>query len=219
MATHRPRILVADDHALVAEGIAGILCSSYDVVGISPNGRQLLQDADRIRPDLITLDIGMSLLNGLEAAKQLMRSDPRRRIIFVTQHVDMRYMKAAMATGALGFVAKQSASSELLVAVRRALAGRTYITPLLENLDLDLTKGREKSPDDVSEMLTPRQREVLQLIAEGHTARAISQTLSISPKTVEFHKATMMTALGLRTTAELIRYAVSAGVIQNARPE
>jgi DNA-binding NarL/FixJ family response regulator len=210
----RPRILIADDHALLAEGIAGLLRCEYDVVGISPDGRQVLADAERLQPDIITLDIGMPRLNGLDAALQLRKLIPKARLVFVTQQIDLRYLRAALQAGASAFVAKQSASSELLTAVRKALLGRTYITPLLAGSYAALEEAHptldSKPPGDP---LTPRQREVLQLIAEGSSTRAISKALNISPKTVEFHKNALMTALGLRTTAELTRYAIAQGII------
>ena len=187
----------------------------YDVVGISSNGRQLLSDAERLLPDIVTLDIGMPLLNGLEAAKQLQRLWPRTRIVFVTQHVDIRYLRAALAAGAIGFVAKQSASSELLTAVRHALHNRVFVTPLLAEAHaaLDATTTGRTETKATDDPLTSRQKEVLQLIAEGHTSRVISEMLKISKKTVEFHKAAMMSALGVRTTADLIRYALTEGIV------
>lgn len=210
----RPRILIADDHALLAEGIAGILRSEYDVVGVSTDGRQLLSDAEQLQPDLITLDIGMPRLNGLEAAKQVVKLLPRVKLVFVTQQVDIRYLRAAMQSGATAFVAKQSASSELLIAVRRALLGRTYITSLL----YDAYTAQEQAHPSVAarsadQILTSRQREVLQLIAEGHTSRHISESLNISRKTVEFHKSALMTTLGLHSTADLVRYAIAHGIV------
>ena len=210
----QPRIVVADDHELIAEGIAGLLRANYHVAGLVADGRQLLADVERLRPDLVTLDIGMPLLNGLEAAKQLLKLHPRLKIVFVTQQIDARYLRAALAAGAMGFVAKQSASAELLTAVRRALLGQTYITPLLAEAYRELL-ARDSGGTDMSlrDPLTTRQREVLQLVAEGHTMRFISGTLKISRKTVEFHKASLMTALGLHTTADLIRYAIAEGII------
>ena len=209
---HRPRILIADDHALLAEGIAGLLRPGYDVVGICADGRQLLADAERLGPDLITLDIGMPLLNGLEAAKQLVKLLPRTRLVFVTQLTELRYLRASLAIGALGFVSKQSASSELLQAVGSALRQRTYITPMLAEAHAASGATNAKA-QPAADPLTGRQREVLQLIAEGHTSRAIAETLTISRKTVEFHKTAMMAALGVRTTAELIRYALGQGIV------
>ena len=132
MATSNPRryrILIADDHALLAEGLAALLRSHYDVVGIASDGRSMMAEAERLRPDIISLDIGMPELNGLDAARQIRRLMPRVKLIFVTQQIDLRYLKAALGAGANGFVAKQSASNELLVAIKQVLDGRRYITP------------------------------------------------------------------------------------------
>ncbi len=212
----RPRVLIADDHALLAEGIAGLLRPAYNVVGISVDGRQLLADAQRLQPDIITVDIGMPGLNGLEAVRQLLQMLPRVKIVFVTQQVDVRYLRAALRAGAFGFVAKQSASAELLIAVRRALLGRTYITPLLrEAYQSSEQEQLRRSPRAEDEVLTARQREVLQLVAEGHSTRYISETLKISPKTVEFHKSALMTTLGMHSTAELVRYAIAHGIVNS----
>ena len=219
--SRRFRILIADDHALLAEGIATLLRPHYDIVSIASDGRSMIAEAERLRPDVITLDIGMPGLNGLEAARQVRRLLPRTKLIFVTQQIDLRYLKAALATGASGFVAKQSASNELLVAMQQVLAGGRYITPLLEEafaavnpsnlIDRETIYGT--SAHAVADPLTARQREVLQLIAEGHTNKSIATELKISIKTVEYHKDTMMTALGIHTTAELTRYAVAEGVV------
>lgn len=210
----RPRILIADDHPLVAEGIAGLLHPDYDVIGICMDGRQLLAEAERLQPDLITLDIGMPRLNGLEAARQVLKLVPGVKLVFVTQQVDLRYLRAAIQSGGTAFVAKQSASKELLTAVRKALLGRPYITPLLMEAYTALEQSRPGLDDKrADQILTVRQREVLQLIAEGHTARRISESLNISRKTVEFHKNALMTTLGLRTTAELVRYAIAQGIV------
>lgn len=210
----RPRILIADDHALMAEGIASLLRAEYEIIGISHDGRQLIADAEYLRPDLITLDIGMPRLNGIEAARHLLKILPRVKLVVVTQAVDLRYLRAALQAGATGFVAKQSASDELLMAVRKALLGRTYITPLLaESYEALEHSHRGTGPERSENPLTPRQREVLQMIAEGSSAREISEALNISRKTVEFHKSAIMTVLGLRTTAELTRYALAQGIV------
>jgi DNA-binding NarL/FixJ family response regulator len=177
----------ADDHALLAEGIASMLRPRYDVVGIVIDGRQMLAEADRLKPDLITLDIGMPGLNGLEAAKQVRKLLPRAKLVFVTQQVDLRYLQAALQAGANGFVAKQSSGSELLTAVEQVTAGRRYITPLLEEAFAALDPARRSAEDqEPGEPLTARQREVLQLIAEGHTNKSIAKQLNISTKTIEF---------------------------------
>ena len=208
------RVLIADDHALMAEGIAGLLASTYDVVGISADGRQLTADALALQPDVICLDIGMPVLNGLHAAVEIHRSLPRAKLIFVTQQIELPYLRAAFRAGACGYVAKQSAGSELLIALERVLANGTYITPLLAGEgDRDPQEFASDPSKVFGEVLTPRQREVLQLVAEGLTAKAISVRLNISPKTVEFHKSCVMDVLGLRTTAELTRYAFTSRII------
>ena len=209
----KPRILIADDHVLLAEGIAGLLRTQYDIVAMCANGRELLDMADTYRPDVITLDIGMPEMNGLEAARRLGKSHPRIRMVCVTQQVDLQYLIAAVNAGVKGFVAKQSASGELQEAVRRVLLNQTYITPLLRHAydDMQLSgpdrvKGGDGSP------LTPRQREILQMIAEGKATKEIAFDLNISTKTVEFHRGAIMKVLGLRSVAELTRYALKHGI-------
>jgi DNA-binding NarL/FixJ family response regulator len=210
----KPRVLIADDHALVAEGLKSLLADQYEVIGISPNGRRLLVDASTLRPDIIVLDIGMPELNGIDAALQLGKLVPEAKLVFVTQQIDIQYLRAAFRAGGVGYVAKQSAAHELLIAMKRALAGAVYVTPLLKDVfpDLSLRELRQSS-DVFAKELTTRQREVLQLVAEGKTIKEISASLEISSKTVEFHKNALMNELGLRTTAELTRYAVSRGIV------
>ncbi|HEY1803403.1 MAG TPA: response regulator transcription factor, partial [Terracidiphilus sp.] len=181
---HKPRILIADDHALVAEGLRGLLAETYDIVGISANGRRLLADAAALKPDIIVLDIGMPELNGIDAAVQLSKLVPEAKLVFVTQQIDAQYLRAAFRAGGTAYVAKQSASHELLAAIKCALAGEIYVTPLLKNAlpNLSLNDLRQGS-DIFARDLTQRQREVLQLIAEGKTVKEISAALQISPKT------------------------------------
>ena len=208
------RVLIADDHALLAEGIAGLLRSEFEVVGLISNGRQLVDEAVRLRPELIVLDISMPELNGIEAAVQIHKLMPQIKLVFVTQQIDPQYLRAAFRAGASAYVAKQSASDELLIALRRAAAGQTYVTPLLEEMVgfAPVSELREEKRQG-SGGLTTRQREVLQLVAEGKTTRQISIALNISPKTVEFHKTALMNEIGLRTTAELTRYAIAHGIV------
>jgi len=211
---YKPRILIADDHELVAEGLKGLLAENFEIVGISPNGRHLLSDAATLKPDVIVLDIGMPGLNGIDAAVQLSKILPSAKLVFVTQQIDIQYLRAAFRAGGIGYVAKQSASRELLIAINKALRGEVYVTPLLKDALPDLSlKNLRQSSDVFAKDLTPRQREVLQLVAEGKTIREISEVLQISPKTVEFHKNALMNEIGLRTTAELTRYAISRGLI------
>jgi DNA-binding NarL/FixJ family response regulator len=210
----KPRVLIADDHALVAEGLKSLLAEHYDVVGISTNGRRLLVDAGIYKPDVVVLDIGMPELNGIEAALHLNKLVPQAKLVFVTQQIDVQYLRAAFRAGGVGYVAKQSAAQELLAAIQRALSGKIYVTPLLKDALPDISlRDLRQSSDVFAKELTPRQREVLQLVAEGKTIKEISGALAISPKTVEFHKNALMNEIGLRTTAELTRYAISRGII------
>lgn len=215
------RVLIADDHVLVAEGLKSLLADLYDVVGISLSGRQLLADAERLNPHVIAIDIGMPELNGIEAAMQLSRRVPAAKLVFVSQTVDAHYVRAAFRAGGIAFVAKQSASEELLTAIRRALTGLPYVTALLKDAFPSLSLRELRAPSDVfADQLTARQREVLQLVAEGRSSKEISSALQISLKTVEFHKNALMNETGLRTTAELTRYALARGIVQDLpRPE
>ena len=208
------RVIIADDHALMAEGLARILAPEYEIVAICQDGRQLVTQAIDLRPEIVCLDIGMPLLNGIQAAVELHRLLPKAKLIFVTQQIELPYLRAAFRAGASGYVAKQSAASELLDALRAVGAGKTYITPLLsEDGEQDPRDLRANADSVFSDALTPRQREVLQLVAEGMTVKEMSVALKISTKTIEFHKSCLMDELGLRTTAELTRYALSHQVI------
>ena len=211
--TPKKRVLIADDHTLIAEGIAELLSAEYDVVGITSNGRQLVAEAGKLNPDLIVLDVSMPELNGIDAAIQLQKLVPQARLVFVTQQIDPQYLRAAFRAGAFGYVAKQSASDELKTALRQALAGIHYVTPLLRQATGFAPISELRDVQRTGGELTPRQREVLQLIAEGKTAREISAALNISTKTVEFHKKALMDQTGLRTTAELTRYAIANGIV------
>ena len=211
----RKRLLLADDHVLMLEGLTRLLASEFDIVGTAANGRILVSEAERLQPDVVVVDIGMPELNGLEAARQLSRSVPSAKIVFVTQQLDPAYAHAAFTAGAKAYVAKQSASSELVDAIHRALRDLFYITPLVgdEVARRNVMDPRRNPSEFFGHGLTPRQREVLQLVAEGKTTKEISAALNISPKTVEFHRNCLMDELGLRTTAELTRYAISHGIV------
>ncbi len=200
----RPRVLLAEDHLLVREGLRQLLGEHVEVVGTVGDGRSLLAAVDELTPDVVLLDISMPQLNGLDAAQQLRRSAPDVRVIFVTMHADPDYVQAAMRTGASGYVVKSAASTELLAAIFAAMQGSLHISPQIAAL---VEGPRAADP------LTPRQREVLQLVAEGRTAREIAEILGVSRKTVEFHKGSIMRLLGLRSTAELTRYALDHGLL------
>jgi DNA-binding NarL/FixJ family response regulator len=208
----RPRILVADDHRMLAEGLRSLLEPAYELVEIVEDGRALVEAAQRLDPDLIVADITMPLLNGLDAVEQLRHLGCQAKVIFLTMHKDPLYAARAMRTGASGFVLKHSASEELLTAIQEALAGRTYVTPAIAEL---LERLPDPAPDsDVP--LTRRQREVLQLFAEGHSAKEVAKLLHISARTAEGHKAQIMSLLGASSTADLVQCAIRHGLIAPA---
>ncbi len=209
----RATVLLADDHRIVAEGLRGLLEPEFELVGIVEDGRAMLEAAEKLKPDVVVADVTMPLLNGIEAVRQLKKKHRDIAVVFLTMHLDVTYAASAFEAGALGYVLKHSAPSELVTAIRSALKGRTYITPLLAGELLDF--HRKKRPDEVGETarLTSRQREVLQLLAEGRSVKEISSILNISTRTVEFHKYGLMETLGLKSSAELVRFAVKHGLV------
>ena len=210
-------ILIADDHILMLEGLARLLSTEFEVVGTAPNGRVLLELAERLKPDVVVLDVGMPELNGIETAHRLMKILPSTKIVFVTQQLAPAYLHAAFAAGARGYVAKQSASNELIAAIKMALEDRYYVTPHagIEAARLASLHPKQNPAEMFGTKLTPRQREVLQLVAEGKSTKQISASLGISPKTVEFHRNSLMDELGLRSIAELTRFAISQGIVNS----
>jgi DNA-binding NarL/FixJ family response regulator len=209
----RPRVLLADDHRVVAEGLRGLLEPGFEVVAIVSDGRELLAAAKKLDPDVVILDISMPSLNGIEAAAQMRRARSRAKVIFLTMHGEVSYAARCVQAGACGFVLKHSAASELITAIQEALRGGTYITPQVAgDLVASLRRGERTGADPLGK-LTPRQREVLQLVAEGRSAKEIATLLHISRRTAEFHKARLMDVLGLQTTTELIQCAIRAGLI------
>lgn len=209
----RPRILLADDHRIVAEGLRSLIEPEFELVGIVEDGRALLEAVEKLGPDVIVADISMPLLNGIEALRQIRKTNKDVKMIFLTMHPDVAYVVSAFEAGALGYVLKHSAPSELSVAIRRALRGKTYVTPLLAG---EFIEGRKKGSQERQEetsYLTRRQREVLQLLAEGHCVKEIASRLDISTRTAEYHKYQMMKDLSMKTVAELVRYAVKHGIV------
>ncbi|HEX9725633.1 MAG TPA: response regulator transcription factor [Vicinamibacteria bacterium] len=211
----RHRILLADDHAIVLEGISKILEPHFDLVGRAEDGRALLETAQRLRPDAVVIDIGMPLLNGIDAARQLAKTVPHTKVVFLTMHSDPAYVREAFSAGASGYVLKQSAGSELLFALQEVLNGRYFVTPRVAGEVVGgFLRGEGGTPDTSrASKLTDRQREVLQLVAEGQSVKEIAATLDVSVKTVEFHKRRLMDQLGVRTTAGLTKYALTHGLI------
>jgi len=203
------RILLADDHKFITESLKSILEPTYEVVGIVEDGQILIKEAARLLPDVIIVDISMPKLNGLEAVRQIKKEDIQSKVIFLTMHPDVIYASNALEVGALGYVLKYSAHSELKQAVEKVLLGQIFIT---EKIAKEL-ENVPHSRRDPMRKLSPRQREVLQLLAEGKSAKEVASSLCISPRTVEFHKYRIMDELGMSTSAELVQYSIKHGII------
>ncbi len=209
----RPRILLADDHRMVAEGLRSLLTTDFELLDIVEDGRALVAAARRLQPDVIVADITMPHLNGLDALAVLRREDPEVRVVILTMHQEVAYARRAIEAGASGYVLKHAASTELITAIRAALEGRTYLTPVLAgDVISSIREGTKPDPEN-SARLTLRQREVLQLLAEGRTAKEIATSLGISARTVDFHKYQMMESLGVHNSAELVYMAIKLGVV------
>jgi DNA-binding NarL/FixJ family response regulator len=207
----RPRVLLADDHRLLREAFAHLLEPACEVVGAVGDGRALLEAAQELRPDIVVLDIAMPLLNGLDAARQLKGSMPEVRLVFLTVSEDPDLAAEAFRAGASGYVLKNSAASELFRAIEEVSRGRSYVTPLVtQGLVGSLIQA--PGPARGTGQLSMRQCEVLRLLAEGRTMKEIAHILTIKPRTVAFHKYSMMKDLGIRTGAELIQFAVKNGI-------
>jgi DNA-binding NarL/FixJ family response regulator len=205
------RVLLADDHPLTLEGLRAFLAPHMKSVGTAADGRSLVEAALRLKPDLIILDITMPMLNGIDAAVQIKKALPQVKLLFITMHVNPAYLEAALHAGGTGYVLKSAAREELLDAIKCVLEGRIYITPSLSPERLE----RFEDPVQAAAVLrlSVREREVLQLIAEGRAAKEMAWLLKISVKTVEFHRGNIKKKLGLRTTAELTKHAIEQGLI------
>jgi DNA-binding NarL/FixJ family response regulator len=207
-----PRVILADDHKILLEAFRKLLEPHYEVAATVSDGRALLIAAATLKPDVILLDIGMPLLNGLEAARQLKNKLPAVRLIFLTMQEDPELAVEAMRAGASGYLLKTSASSELLHAIQEALKGKTYVTPRIsqgmEKSFIRDPRGRQKAKS-----LTPRQCEVVQLLAEGKSMKEIADVLHVTPRTVAFHKYKTMEELALNSTAELIQFAIKNHIV------
>jgi DNA-binding NarL/FixJ family response regulator len=213
----RPRLLLADDHTLLLEGIRLMLEPEFELAGSVEDGQALLAAAEKLKPDVILLDISMPILNGIDAARQLRKIVPSSKLIFLTMHGDADYVTEAFRAGASGYLLKRSAASELVTAIREVLKGHHYVSPLVTRNALELLMGATKSDSKFADGLTPRQRQILQLVAEGRTRKEIAGTLGISVKTVEFHKATLARELNLRTASDFTLYAIEHGMIASER--
>lgn len=212
MIAKRPRVLIADDHRLVAEACANILNSEFDVVGIFSDGQALLGGLAELKPDVVVLDVGMPLMNGLDAGRRIKQMARAIRLVYLTMNPDLGIAAEAFRNGASGYMLKTSSVTELATAVREVLKGNRYVSPLLtkdpESLFLNVRTshmGQEK--------LTDRQREVLQLLAEGRSMKEIAYVLNVTPRTVAFHKYSMMERLRMRSNADLVQYALREHLI------
>jgi DNA-binding NarL/FixJ family response regulator len=208
----KPRIVLADDHVLVTDGMSSLLRSDFDVVAAVENGRALIEAVQRLDPDVVITDMQMPVLNGIDAAAQLTKLKARAKVIVLTMHPDVSYAVRAFQSGAAGFVLKHAAYAELATAIREVMKGRTYLTPMIAKDVLDKLMRKPANAGGLSR-LTARQREIMQLSAEGRSAKEIASELNVSPRTVEFHKASIMDRLRLRSQSDLVREAVRYGLI------
>jgi len=213
----RARLLLADDHTLLLEGIRLMLEPEFELVGSVEDGQALLAAAKTLKPDIILLDISMPALNGIDAARRIRKLLPSAKLIFLTMHADADYVAEAFRAGAMGYILKRAAASELKVAIREVMKGHHYVSPLVTRNALELLISSAKPGGKPSDRLTPRLREVLQLVAEGRSRKEIASILNISVKTVEFHKATLARELNLHTVADFTRYAIEHRIIAAER--
>ena len=210
---HRPRILLADDHTMLLDAFQRLLEPRCEIVGTAGDGRALIRLAAITRPELIVLDVSMPKLNGIEAFRQLHRKMPEVKFIFLTVNEDPDLAAEVIRLGASGYLLKSSATSELFTAIEHALTGRTYITPLItKGVPLLVFFQQTTKPD--TEILTPRQREVLQLLVEGCLMKEVAVQLGVTVRTVAFHKYMIMDLLGIKTNAELVQYAMEHGLLK-----
>jgi PAS domain S-box-containing protein len=210
---NRPSVLLADDHQIVVEGLRRVLETDFNVVGTVADGLALIEDSKKLNPDVIVADISMPLMNGIEAARQIQKIGLSAKIVFLSMHPDIVYVSEALRAGGLAYVLKSSAGIEIVNAIREVLQGRTYVTPCIDKSALDAQIKRDDSSPDKLQGLSPRLREVLQMTAEGNSAKKIAEILKISPRTVEFHRYRAMEALDLHTIAELVQYAIKHRLI------
>ena len=205
------RVLLADDHTLLLGALANLLAEECDVIGQVSDGRALVAAAEELKPEVIVLDISMPLLNGVEAARQIKQKLKSVKLVFLTMNEDADLAAEAFRAGASAYLLKRSATSELPLAIREVMQGRSYVTPLVtEGLVESLLQPEARKP---AHELTPRQREVLQLLAEGHSMKEVASVLNLTPRTVAFHKYRMMDELKVKSTAELVQYAVKHHIV------
>jgi DNA-binding NarL/FixJ family response regulator len=213
----KPTIVLADDHSIVIEGLRALLANDFQIVATANNGRDVIVAARNFKPDVVILDVSMPRLNGIDAAREIRKNDPKIKIVFLTMHNEPAYVHQAFDAGASGFLLKHSASVDLLPALQRVLSGSSYLSPEVASNPaanpFDALTGRFKRAKSRSAQLSVRQREVLQLVAEGCSAKEAAAALNVSPRTVEFHKYRLMQQLGLHTTAQLTQFAIKHNII------
>jgi DNA-binding NarL/FixJ family response regulator len=210
MESARPKVLIADDHVVFAEALRLLLEKNYSVIGIVADGRALVREAARLQPEIAIVDVGMPLLNGLDAAQRIREQLPTVKIVFLTMQDNPNLAAAALELGGVGFVLKQSAGSELLKAIEQVRHGKDYVTPKLRAEDWVAAKARARQ---YSKELTARQRDIVQLCAEGRPIKEIAGHLSLSEKTIEFHKHHIMEAFHLKSNADMVLFALKQGLI------
>ena len=208
-----PRILIADDHTLVAEACKRLLDSEYDVVGTVTDGRSLVSAAVELRPHLIIVDVSMPLLNGLDAGQQIKELLPSVKLLFLTMNHDADLAAEAFRRGASGYLLKTCAASELTIAVREILRGKSYLSPMIAKDTVEFLLRQDKALVEEGSRLTDRQREVLQLLAEGKCMKEVASVLNVTARTVAFHKYRLMEELKIRSNAELVQYAIKNHIV------
>lgn len=209
----KPSILLADDHVLVAQGIQKLLEPEFELQRIVPDGRALLKAVEECQPDVVIVDISLPLLNGLDASRQILKHNPAVKVLILTMHSEQSFVTEALRIGVSGYVLKQSVGSELVQALKEVLNGKTFVSPIVGD-QWKQFEAHENTPKEGSaRTLSVRQREVLQLVAEGKSIKEVAAVLNVSIKTVEFHKTRIMRQLGIRSAAQLTKYAIANGLI------
>jgi DNA-binding NarL/FixJ family response regulator len=209
----RARVVMADDHNMIVDALRRVIEPEFEVVETVGDGRALLTAVETHKPDVIVVDVSMPLLNGIEATRKIKKTNPRVKVIILTMHDSPEFASQAMEAGVSGYVLKHSASEELVQAIREVLRGNHYITPLIAKGLMQVFINGRDSTGEPAKLLSGREREVLQLVAEGKTMKEVGSVMNISAKTVEFHKYNIMKKLGVSSSAELVRYAVKYGLV------
>jgi len=209
----RYRVLIADDHSMVIDGLRSLLEPEFEVVGAVTDGRAVLPEALRLTPEVLVMDISMPLLNGLDCTRQLREAGVTAKILILTMHPDATLAREALSLGASGYILKSSPGAELKSALREVLQGRTYLSPEVAPDPSEVAGRMDSIDEDARAHLTARQREVLQLLAEGKSHKEVAHILNISVKTAEYHKYAILDKLGLKSNAELVQYAIRHGII------